>query len=820
MIGSLDDTAGTTSRELMSASVLQNAPSLSNYNGESGNSTTVDLGQRGHSLNASGYGSWPYIVAFEFPGDFDVDYGSDSINVEYGDTSDYTAIEILNNSPSDETHIYITITDPALNIDPTTADQWRFNLFSPDSSDHQLFFASNETDTNGGNTAISLAEMGDLGCSDNCRLANSTASATSIIDGGQDVVMVETDDNTGVFESWAGNGTSQIVTVDEVGADKKVVFTYGGDSVDMVITYNDASITMDAGSGDWIAGETAYVTVNDPDMNKYPGDAETLDIGDEDAIIPTIKVGTPLTLANSDGNNNLAAGAAFHNEGVQVGTNTGSPEYTGQVNNTTDNSERLRITHATIDDNSGASVDGGGSDQTNTWINVTTAHSKTDLINLAGTVVLNYDVSGPAEDLSSTAVAVYVTDSGENSTNNASGVIGAVTSGNVRAGVVDLDDGTYYIKSSDTVDTQNFGSLTGTAQSEAGTVNVSVAIKITHAAGYYLNATHDYAIAADFCNFDQDNGSNVHNCIYRIEAEETGDNTGIFEGTVDYVMLNNSTSADTDNGEADGNDEEVEGLLTTNSDEVTVVVMAAVDGTDAIRVVYNDTDALQAADKIGAQLDTVSHSGTADLDIDTYEADDMATITIVDADLNQDTEIRDTYENSSRTFQMNVTGSSGVAHMPFAGDPITIIETTNDSGIFVGTFKVPDFKGQDMTLTYYDSIDASGTAVEVYDEATVVSNSGTVSFDRSVYPVPFASNDLQKGDASKTGQTEAGNVTMTVTVNDSDFTSDQLTTSAANKAGTILIKLIETSERQLILALQQVVQPQQQHILLLAPYKN
>ena len=74
-----------------------------------------------------------------------------------------------------------------------------------------------------------------------------------------------------------------------------------------------------------------------------------------------------------------------------------------------------------------------------------------------------------------------------------------------------------------------------------------------------------------------------------------------------------------------------------------------------------------------------------------------------------------------------------------AGDPITIIETTNDSGIFVGTFKVPDYKGEDLGLTYYDSKDASGSAVEVYDESTVVSNSGTVSFDRSVYPVPFNS---------------------------------------------------------------------------------
>ena len=43
--------------------------------------------------------------------------------------------------------------------------------------------------------------------------------------------MTENDDLTAaVFESWAGNGTSQIVTVDEVGGDKKVVFTYGGNS--------------------------------------------------------------------------------------------------------------------------------------------------------------------------------------------------------------------------------------------------------------------------------------------------------------------------------------------------------------------------------------------------------------------------------------------------------------------------------------------------------------------------------------------------------------------------------------------------------------
>jgi hypothetical protein len=210
--------------------------------------------------------------------------------------------------------------------------------------------------------------------------------------------MTENANNSAVFESWATNGTSQLVTVDEVGGDKKVVFTYGGDSVDMVITYNDAELSFDAGAGDWIAGETAYVTVNDPDANKYPGVTETLDISDPLAVIPTIKMGSPLTLANSDGNNNLKSGAANANAGVQVGVLGGLVDYDLTVYNTTDNSERLRIMHSAFDDNNSVPQKGGVL-HTHTWINVTTAHTLADLTNLEGTSVLNYDLTGPAGDL-------------------------------------------------------------------------------------------------------------------------------------------------------------------------------------------------------------------------------------------------------------------------------------------------------------------------------------------------------------------------------------------------------------------------------------
>ena len=99
-----------------------------------------------------------------------------------------------------------------------------------------------------------------------------------------------------------------------------------------------------------------------------------------------------------------------------------------------------------------------------------------------------------------------------------------------------------------------------------------------------------------------------------------------------------------------------------------------------------------------------------------------------------------------------------------------------------------------MELTYFESKDAGGNAVTFTDTATVSSNSGTVSFDRSVYPVPFASKDLRAGDNGETAQTESGNVTAWITVSDVDETNDTLTTGSSTAAGTILVKLIETAQ--------------------------
>ena len=98
MRGVLD--SGTTARQDLTAAILTGAPSLSNHDDTALGTSSIDMGQLGHGLNASGYGSWPYILAIELTDDNVVGYGGDSISVTYGNTDDSTSIDIANRNPA------------------------------------------------------------------------------------------------------------------------------------------------------------------------------------------------------------------------------------------------------------------------------------------------------------------------------------------------------------------------------------------------------------------------------------------------------------------------------------------------------------------------------------------------------------------------------------------------------------------------------------------------------------------------------------------------------------------------------------------------
>ena len=447
MVGTLDDSAGTTSRQDMTDTILTSAPSVSDPDGDAAN-----LGQRAHGLNGSGYGTWPYIISVNLNDDNEVAYGSDAINVVYGNTDDETSISLENRNPADRAEIHLTFTDPALNIDPTGADIWLFDLSDNDGSASATTVRLNtNASTNTLNEVLSAEELGQMGCESNCALySNGEATLGNGTSGVDGVIMTESGANTGVFESFNINGEGQIETIPGAAADTQTIFYYGGNSVDMIITYNDAAITFDAG-GDWAPGQAATVSVNAPDANRNPTSAETLNAYDETVVIPTIVMGTGgLTLAGG-ANSALNKSDSNSTTGVVVGGDpTGGNGYLLTVTNTTDNSERLRLTHSAEDVN-------GLAGYAATWLNVTTGHTRANLVDLAGTVVLNYDIRGAADLVSSTAISVYVTDSGNNGTANSAGLITVNTSGNVKSGSYDLDDGTSFLRNIDVTAEQTFG---------------------------------------------------------------------------------------------------------------------------------------------------------------------------------------------------------------------------------------------------------------------------------------------------------------------------------------------------------------------------
>ena len=102
----------------------------------------------------------------------------------------------------------------------------------------------------------------------------------------------------------------------------------------------------------------------------------------------------------------------------------------------------------------------------------------------------------------------------------------------------------------------------------SGTVNLS-----------FTGTTNAVAVcdqfAVDFMSF----GDAVNNAIYRIELEETGDNTGTFEGSAEYVMLN-QINYDLQQLTYDG--------VRAIQDDVDMIVHLDMTDEDSIRVNYLD----------------------------------------------------------------------------------------------------------------------------------------------------------------------------------------------------------------------------------------
>jgi len=302
----------------------------------------------------------------------------------------------------------------------------------------------------------------------------------------------------------------------------------------------------------------------------------------------------------------------------------------------------------------------------------------------------------------------------------------------------------------------------------------------------------------------QDNIDRVNDAFYRFLLEETDDNTAKYEGTLEYLMINQLNVFDKS---------KTYDTIKTADDNIIIIVNDDMDGADAITVSYSDTDSTSDREIISVQEDANTHTGVISLDSDSYSSGNTIEVTLNDVDLNTNSDTIQTYDvSTSKEWVGDDTvwlAQLKIGDLLFDDDcnlgyglsdtGFTLTETGDATGIFVGTLKLPanyctgvgstDFdttNGLDIEFEYQDYSDGSGEPNETSSDSSVRSNTGSVELDATVYPVPFADGAFHTYDNVQTALGE-GTVILTIQVNDPDF---NLASSGEDTMSSDVLKIV------------------------------
>ncbi len=658
--------------------------------------TTTGVGQ----INLADKDLFPFIQTYSFneTGTVTIEYNkagqNEVVTLNYDETPSYQTIDRTN--VPDNADIMLEIGDPALNIDPTSNDLWVFQTVG---STVSAFYM----DGNNGESAVTTSDLmfgeGDLlytAAANSATIIAVRANAditTSQMDEGNAIGIYETGANTSVFVSYdaADKSTIYIDSNASRGESGKLDYT-GAQSI--VVVHDFATITMDTASiGDeWNSGEEITVTLTDNDLNLNTRADEDLDVnGANVLLVPTLQIGSPVS---------LVSGGSITMNGVSAG----SQSVVNGFSFTIDSYSKI----ARVLDALGTSA----------TIGIHTGILVSDLNALelkGGNEFLSIDLR---TIVGGTAAISTITITEANSTT----VLGTVAVGTSGSG--------------NGQQTNAFlANNTNLAQSPSGTkVGMTIVLDGANA------SSNSGGISIDFMSF----GDSINHSIYRMELEESGDNTGVFEGTIEYVMVNQLNMAATSQTSTID-------ALDFVDDNIIILVTSTSTDEDGPRVNYLDLGSDGVSTQIAAQQDAPTHSGVADLDMDTYKIADTVVITITDMDLNTDSGLLDIYTvqsndadgTASDVVLFNVTFDDN-EWADLDQQSLTLVETTVDSGVFVGTFQIPSTytgttttTGTDIEVNYMDHRDAAGVTIEVGDGAGVRANTGSISLDRTVYPVPW-----------------------------------------------------------------------------------
>ena len=482
------------------------------------------------------------------------------------------------------------------------------------------------------------------------------------------VTITELGPNSGVFGTYDESDVSVIKITSDAARGTSATFDYNDSSVSVLVSYGWGSVDIQPVDDEWNSGEEIPVIIIDTDFNKNSRADEDLVLNDPNVtFIPALSTGNPFTLGESGQEEDTANGVfdsidlvidcaelqvAFYSGTIGASAAVGTTA-TGlalaadsKVSNGTNNSpvqcfsERMMITAPIT---TGTIADAGS----NTIFNASNVAAvlidlEVTMEELQATIndpassftgfnLFNYDVRsfGPANG----AVDIFLVNS----------TIAILDKDNEQ---FDTPTGTYTTSLVESGDGQGYGSITGTtggnpdaalfdAASTPSAQNLGLLIQFSPAVTV---PTATSPIVADFFSFGF-SGDGVQasertaNQIIRIEAEESGDNTSTFEGSLEYIMVNQLNIS-------------VEstylGLSTIASDPSFIVIEDLTDE-DSPRVTIVDRGADGVFAFISDQEAAPSHSGVVSFNADSYKQADTVEITLEDLDLNTDSSLIDIY---------------------------------------------------------------------------------------------------------------------------------------------------------------------------------
>ena len=646
-----------------------------------------------------------------------------------------------------------------------------------------------DTDTQGTGTPVTtLQDTDDVEYTSCTTAAACVATGSALVGlgaGTQPVTLVEQGPNSGIFGTYDESDQSQIKIASGALRGTSATLDYDVTKT-ILVAFSFATIDIQSTDNEWNSGEAIPLVLVDADANKNSRADEDLVLSDPNvSVIPTLSTGDPFTLGeetNSTSNPTAVYADWAGISGAGILSITGTPITTTVSIDPFSHIARIDPTGTT------AVADSIIIDLKTTMGELrksitdtrSSATPRLHGINMLNLDVRSFNSTGIFDVYLLNSTSSILTGSHTSPTGLASNVGAALIVANTTAQSLNSLNSTSLssaklitslFSTSTTPDTRNIGLLIQhkVASSTEDTTNSITANDAV------------MPIVVDFFSFGfTDDGlqasERVANQIIRIEAEESGDNTSSFEGLLEYVMINqlniktNSTYLD----------------LSPISDEPTFIVIEDLTDEDAPRVNYYDKGADGVNTQIADQQSAPSHSGMVSFDNTSYKVADTVTITLEDLDLNVDSELIEIYTTVSTAGDVAF-DTIGKASLPALswGDlgqlldvtfndeqwrqsataacvtelgtidtglndaGFTLVETGPESGVFVGDFQIPSeycaagesagssVTGTDIEVNYVDFRDASGEIIEVGDSAGVRASTGSVSLDRTVYPVPF-----------------------------------------------------------------------------------